>query len=62
VVEACDENDEPFGEERLSQVIREAHDCKASARLELLSKAVSAHCGGKFQDDATLIVLQRERS
>jgi phosphoserine phosphatase RsbU/P len=58
VVEACDENDEPFGEQRLLQYFKEGHSCSAVARLELLSKAVSAHCGGKFQDDATIIVLQ----
>ena len=58
VVEACDENDEPFGEERLLQFTREANSCSAMARLERLSKEVSAHCSGKFQDDATMIVLQ----
>ncbi len=58
VVEACDENDEPFGEERLLQFTRDANSCSAAERLELLSKAVAAHCGGKFQDDATMIVLQ----
>jgi serine phosphatase RsbU (regulator of sigma subunit) len=26
-----------------------------------LLQAVSDHCGGQFQDDATLIVLQRNR-
>ncbi|MCI0605274.1 SpoIIE family protein phosphatase [bacterium] len=58
MVEACDENDEPFGEQRLLQITREADSCSAAAQLELLSKAVSAHCGGKLQDDATMIVLQ----
>jgi sigma-B regulation protein RsbU (phosphoserine phosphatase) len=58
VVEACDENEEPFGEQRLLQLTREANDCNAATRLERLSEAISAHCGGKFQDDATLIVLQ----
>lgn len=58
VVEACDENDEPFGEQRLLQFAREAHGCSAVASLDRLTKAVSAHCGGKLQDDATMIVLQ----
>jgi sigma-B regulation protein RsbU (phosphoserine phosphatase) len=58
VVEACDENDQPFGEEKLLQFNKEANCCSATVRLERLSKAVSAHCGGKFQDDATMIVLQ----
>jgi sigma-B regulation protein RsbU (phosphoserine phosphatase) len=58
VVEACDENDEPFGEQRLLLFTRDANSCSAAARLELISKAVSVYCGGKFQDDATMIVLQ----
>ena len=58
VVEACDENDEPFGEDRLLQFAKEDGDCNAASRLERLSNAVSKHCGGKFQDDATMIVLQ----
>ena len=58
VVEACDENDESFGEKRLLQFIKEAQGCSAMEGLERLSKAVSAHCSGKFQDDATMIVLQ----
>lgn len=58
MVEACDETDEPFGEERLLQFIREVPGCSAMVHLERLSKAVSAHCRGKFQDDATMIVLQ----
>ena len=57
VVEACDQQDEPFGEERLVQFIREARGCSATERLELLSNAVSTHCDGNFQDDATMIVL-----
>jgi len=58
VVEVCDENEEPFGEQRLLQLTKEAQSCSAIARLEFLSQAISAYCGGKFQDDATMIVLQ----
>jgi sigma-B regulation protein RsbU (phosphoserine phosphatase) len=58
VVEACNENDEFFGEEKLLQFTREAQDCSAAGLLEQLSEAVSAHCSGKFQDDITMIVLQ----
>ena len=60
VVEACNQNDEPFGEQRLLQFTRETHSCSAATRLEILSNAVSAHCEGKFQDDATMIVLQAQ--
>ena len=58
VVEATDENDEPFEERRLLQITREAQDRNASQLLKQLSDAVSAHCRGKFQDDATMIVLR----
>jgi len=63
VVEACDEQEQPFGEERLLQLTRELAKNGASAHSiqGALLQAVSRHCGGKFQDDATLIVLQRER-
>jgi phosphoserine phosphatase RsbU/P len=60
VVEACDEREKAFGEERLSELARKlAHRNAFSLRGTLL-QAVSNHCGGKFQDDATLIVLRRE--
>ncbi len=62
-MEACDEQEQPFGEERLLQLTRELAENGASAHSiqGALLQAVSRHCGGKFQDDATLIVLQRER-
>ena len=34
----------------------------ANAIQSALLQAVSHHCGGQFQDDATLIVLQRNRN
>jgi len=60
VVEACDGQEKPFGEERLLQLTRERAKNSAHSIQGALLQAVSRHCGGKFQDDATLIVLQRE--
>ena len=58
VVEAGDEQNEPFGEQRLMRVAQTfAHQNAAELQGALLH-AVSDHCCGKFQDDATMIVLQ----
>jgi sigma-B regulation protein RsbU (phosphoserine phosphatase) len=58
VVEAFDEHDELFGERRLLQLMRDLAHSKAGTLQTALLNAVSNHCGGKFQDDATMIVLQ----
>ena len=59
VVEASDADGNQFGEERLAQLTRDSGTGTAhSLRSELL-QAVSVHCHGQFQDDATLIVLRR---
>jgi phosphoserine phosphatase RsbU/P len=61
VVEACDAQEEAFGEDRLLQLTRELANEQAHVIQHALLQAVSDHCGGEFQDDATLIVLQRNR-
>ena len=62
VVEACDQQNELFGEQKLVQVAQEfAHQTAAELQSTLL-QAASDHCGGKFQDDATLIVLKSKTS
>jgi len=58
VVEACDHQNELFGERKLMQTAQEFAHQKASELRNTLLQAASDHCGGKFQDDATLIVLQ----
>jgi len=58
VVEACDQQNELFGEEKLVQTARKFAHQTARKLQKTLLQAVSAHCGGKFQDDATLIILQ----
>jgi len=60
-VEACNQQEEAFGEERLVQFTRELMNATAYSIQAALSQAVSTHCGGQFQDDVTLIVLQRGR-
>jgi sigma-B regulation protein RsbU (phosphoserine phosphatase) len=62
LVEACDQQEEAFGEQRLLQVTRKLANDSAQSIQNALLHAVSYHCGGQFQDDATLIGLQRTRS
>jgi phosphoserine phosphatase RsbU/P len=58
LVEASDAKDEPFGEECLTMIARENREAGADDLKGLLMQAASTHCGGKFQDDASLIVLR----
>jgi sigma-B regulation protein RsbU (phosphoserine phosphatase) len=60
VVEACDAQNEPFGEKKLLQIVKESdHSNAAALQVELLN-AVAGHCGEKFQDDVTMIVLRAD--
>jgi phosphoserine phosphatase RsbU/P len=58
LVEAGTANDEPFGEENVIRVARENRQSSAEDLMGLLMRAASEHCGGHFQDDASLIVLK----
>jgi phosphoserine phosphatase RsbU/P len=58
VVEVCDQDDEPFGEERLIRIALENRGAGAEDLKTLLMQAASEHCGGRFQDDASMIVLR----
>jgi phosphoserine phosphatase RsbU/P len=58
LVEACDQDDEPFGEERVIEIARENRGAGAEGLKTLLMQAASQHCGGHFQDDASMIVLR----
>lgn len=58
LVEACGASDEAFGEENVIRVARENRQCSARDLMEALMRAASEHCGGHFQDDASLIVLK----
>ncbi len=59
LVEACNANDQAFGESSVVRIARENPDTNARSLMELTMRAASAHCGGHFQDDASLIVLKR---
>ena len=58
MVEASNQDDEPFGEARLVEMALENRNASASALEKLLTLAAAKHCGGRFQDDASMIVLR----
>lgn len=58
LVEACGANEEQFGEDNVIRVARESSQCSAEALMGFLMQAAFKHCGGLFQDDASLIVLR----
>jgi sigma-B regulation protein RsbU (phosphoserine phosphatase) len=60
ITEARDESDVEFGEDRLISLAVENRGCSAPALQARLAAAVAAFTGGRFQDDATLIVLAAE--
>jgi sigma-B regulation protein RsbU (phosphoserine phosphatase) len=58
LVEACDADEEPFGEENMVRIARENLQASADDLMSLLIRGASRHCGERFQDDASLIVLK----
>lgn len=58
LVEVCNHDDEPFGEERLVRIAQENRGAGAEELKTLLMEEASHHCGGRFQDDASMIVLR----
>jgi len=58
LVEACDANEDAFGEQSLVRVVQENPGKGAAELMNLLMKAAVRHCGGHFQDDASMIVLK----
>ena len=60
ITEARSVDDEEFGEDRLVALATEHRACSAPALQARVTAAVSAFSGGRFQDDATLIVLAAE--
>jgi phosphoserine phosphatase RsbU/P len=58
LVEACNADEEPFGEHNVVQIARGNPGASARDLMGLLTQAASQHCGGHFQDDASLIVLR----
>ena len=58
LVEACDQDDEPFGESGLVRIAREDSGRTAAALRDRLMQGASEHCDSHFQDDASLVVLR----
>ena len=58
LVEACNADEESFGERNLIRIARENPASSALDLMGLLIRAASQHSGEHFQDDASLIVLK----
>ena len=58
LVEACNADEESFGEHNLIRIARENPTSSAEELMGLLMRAASQHGGEHFQDDASLIVLK----
>jgi len=57
ITEARNSADEEFGEDRLIALVVENRSCSAPALQARLAAAAATFTGGRFQDDATLIVI-----
>lgn len=63
VTEAVDDNDEPFGEERLGSIIEDERGSSAGQVLDRIFDAVRDHAGERGQaDDITVVVVRRDAS
>jgi sigma-B regulation protein RsbU (phosphoserine phosphatase) len=60
ITDARNADDEEFGDDRLVEQAVEHRTCSAPALQARLAEAVASFSDGKFQDDATLIVLAAE--
>jgi serine phosphatase RsbU (regulator of sigma subunit) len=58
LVEACNADEESFGEHNLIRIAQENPTSSAEELMGLLMRAASQHGGEHFQDDASLIVLK----
>jgi len=58
LVEACNPSDDAFGEAGLLQTVRSCSSESAPDLMNRLMQAASDHCAGRFQDDASLIVVK----
>jgi len=58
LVEASNQDDEPFGEERVTRIAQENRAAGAEELKTMLIRSASDHCAGRFQDDASMIVLR----
>jgi phosphoserine phosphatase RsbU/P len=60
ITEARSAQDEEFGDERLAALAVQERSCSAPALQARIAEAVASFTGGRFQDDATVIVLAVE--
>ena len=58
LVEACNADEESFGEDNVLRIVRENPNSSAHDLMRILMRAASQHCGENLQDDASLIVLK----
>jgi sigma-B regulation protein RsbU (phosphoserine phosphatase) len=62
LVEACNQDEEFFEEHNLIHSAQEHSKASAEELMGILMRSASQHCGDRFQDDASLIVLQARSS
>lgn len=58
MVEAGNSFEEPFGEERVTRIAQGNATMSAEELKTLLLRSAAEHCGGQFQDDASLVVVK----
>lgn len=58
LVEAVNADEESFGEDSVVRIMRGNHSSSAHDLMSLLIRAALQHCGGRFQDDVTAILLK----
>jgi sigma-B regulation protein RsbU (phosphoserine phosphatase) len=58
LIEASNLDEEQFGEQRLTKIAQENLGSSAEELKTQLMQAASEHCGGRFQDDASMIVVR----
>ena len=61
IVERTNSSDEQFGEERVGELIRSHRDSSAADIVEAIFEASRSHGIGRWQDDATVVVVKRAR-
>jgi serine phosphatase RsbU (regulator of sigma subunit) len=57
IVEAFSPTGEEFGNDRLIRVLKDSPGVGARRLIEIIVTSVEEHCGGEFQDDATLMAI-----
>ena len=62
IVEAQNENEDQFGEERIRKILREhTHDSARTLAYRLLEEVQTFSAHGSYSDDRTIVVIKRDR-